>query len=78
MDCPFCYPDKENTLVILPESNVEFYLVSKTNDGTKKWYLCQNCDGVYCRDKLLKTWQISAETYTRFVDSGLMKDLLRE
>jgi len=74
MDCPFCCPEKENSLIPLPSDNKEFYLVEKTNDGTKKWFLCTECQGAFCRDKVRQMWQLSAETYTSFVERGLIKD----
>lgn len=76
MDCPFCYPDKEGSLTILPDSHPEHYLVEKTNDGTKKWYFCTECSGAFCRDKVKQVWQLSAETYTQFVQKGWIKDQL--
>lgn len=78
MDCPFCYPEKEGTLKILPDSNPEFYLVDLTNDGTKKWFVCSECEGVFCRDKVSQSWQLSAQTYTLFVEKGFIKDRLSE
>jgi hypothetical protein len=78
MDCPFCYPEREGSLVILPDTHQEFYLVEKTDDGTKKWFYCTNCKGVFCRDKVRQIWQLSAETYTEFVKRGFIKDQLQE
>jgi hypothetical protein len=49
----------------------------QTNDGTRKWYKCENCGSVFCLDKMTRRWQFSAETYTDLVEKGLLKDRLQ-
>lgn len=50
----------------------------KLNDGTKKWYRCRVCGGIFCLDKMSREWQFSAETYTELVEKGLIKDYLKD
>ena len=50
----------------------------KTNDGTKKWYRCVECNGIFCLDKMTRRWEFSAETYTELVQKGLLNDYLEE
>lgn len=69
--------DSESLLIMLPENHKEFYLARLTNDGTKKWYLCPKCEGVFCRDKVLGIWQLSPGTYTEFVKRGIIEDRLQ-
>lgn len=78
MDCPFCAPAYSGTLMRLPESHPEYNLSVISYDGTKNWYLCTQCEGVYCRDKLLKRWQVSPATYSSFVERGLISDKFEE
>jgi len=75
-NCPFCYPDTEETLIILPTTHKEFISCSLTEDGTRKWFLCNQCGGVFCRDKLTRKWQLSPITYDKFVNKGLVKNQL--
>ncbi len=76
LNCPLCYPDKENTMIVLPYGHKEYNLSVLTNDGTKKWFLCEECEGVYCLDKMKSKWQLSPATYTKFVELGLIEDRL--
>lgn len=76
LDCPFCFPNVERSLTILSSTNNEYYLAVKTMDGTKKWYVCSNCSGVFCRDKLRASWQLSPGTYLQFIEKGWIKDLI--
>ena len=47
-----------------------------TDDGTRKWYRCDNCESIFCLDKMTRRWKFSAETYTDLVEKGLLKDRL--
>lgn len=75
-NCPLCYPDYEDTLILLPETHEEFIRCHLTEDGTRKWFLCQECGGVFCRDKITRKWQLSPLTYDKFMKRGLVKDQL--
>ena len=48
----------------------------QTEDGTRKWFKCDKCGGVFCLDKMTRSWKFSAETYTDLVERGLLKDRL--
>lgn len=76
MNCPMCFPAEEDTLIPITEVNTEYYLSVLTKDGTKKWYTCTTCKGVFCRDKLLAIWQISPYTYDKLIESNSIKDIL--
>lgn len=76
LNCPLCYPEVEGSLVILPKTHPEYEMSQFTNDGTKKWYLCNECNCVFCKDKITSVWQYSADTYTRLVGEGSIKDKL--
>jgi hypothetical protein len=78
LDCPFCAPDLEKTLILLPTSNREYHTLVSLSDGTKKGFLCEACDGVFFYDKMTDTWQVSAMTYDKFVKEGKLKDQLNE
>ena len=78
VNCPYCYPNLENTLTVITEKYKEYYFYSISMDGTKKWYVCSGCGGVFCYDKVSARWQMSPKTYTEFVKKGLIKDLLNE
>lgn len=77
-NCPFCYPDVEASLELLAEDHPEFVSVNLANDGTKKWFSCKQCGGVFCLDRLSKRWQLSPKTYDRFVRDGLIKNKLSD
>ncbi len=77
-NCPFCYPEVENSLSILDPTNEEFYITMLTNDGTRKWFSCSNCNGVFCKDKLNGRWQLSPKTYDLFLKLGMIKNLLED
>lgn len=76
MNCPFCAPEIEDSLTALTKGNKEFYLFSATADGTRKWYQCSGCEGVFCKDKMSGNWLLSPGTYDLFVARGWMKDVL--
>jgi len=76
LDCPFCCPEVEKSMSVLEIGDQEYYLSVHTNDGTKKWYKCENCNGIFCRDKMKKIWQLSPKTYNNFLEKGWIKDLL--
>lgn len=76
LNCPLCFPDEEETMSVLKSGNKEYHLAVLTNDGTKKWFHCEKCDGVYCLDKMKSKWQLSPATYTKFTESGLIEDRL--
>lgn len=61
---------------VLKVGDSEHNLAIKTMDGTKKWYKCNSCEGVFCRDKLKGEWQLSPNTYVKFVEKGWIKDLI--
>ena len=78
IDCPFCSPVNENTLSRLPTDHAEYNLSVISYDGTKNWYICSVCKGVYCLDKMRGIWQLSPQTYTDFVKKKLIKDMLED
>jgi hypothetical protein len=78
LDCPFCSPVHEKTLTRLTQSHPEYYISVVTYDGTKNWYLCSECKGVFCLDKMRGIWQLSPQTYTDFVQKKLIKDMLED
>lgn len=78
LNCPFCFPEVEYTLGNLSKEHIDYYLVALLNDGTKKWYYCDSCNGAYCYDKISSQWQISPNTYIDFVNKGIIKDILNE
>lgn len=76
IDCPYCSPGVTQSLDILPTSNKEYQQTLLTMDGTKKWFYCNNCTGVYCFDKMRGIWQFSPDTYTKFLNEGKIIDRL--
>ena len=78
LDCPFCTPAYSGSLVRLPDNHPEYNLSVISYDGTKNWYLCSECGGVFCRDKIMKKWQLSPDTYTQFIKKGLIEDKLEK
>lgn len=70
--CPYC----EGGLELLPSSHPEFVQAQHTSDGTRKWFICKSCTGVWCYDKILKSWFMSPQTYTDFVEQGKIPDVL--
>lgn len=76
LDCPFCTPEVTGTLVCLSTSHPEYQLSLMTSDGTKKWFLCECCEGVFIRDKMTAKWQMSPATYDQFVKDGIIEDRL--
>lgn len=76
VDCPFCFPEVTASLTVLQLGDEEYNLSVKTNDGTKKWYKCSHCEGTFCRDKLRGVWQLSPNTYIKFIEKGWVKDLI--
>ena len=67
-----CEPDA----LMRPLGVEEYPPAGKTNDGTKKWYKCDHCNGIFCLDKMSRRWQFSAETYTELVQKGLLDNYL--
>lgn len=76
LNCPYCYPNSEGTLNILTESHADYCAYSHAADGTKKWFICGECGGIFCYDRVMARWQMSPKTYTEFVKKGFIKDLL--
>jgi hypothetical protein len=74
LSCPYCDGDLE----ILPGTHPEFASTQLTYDGTRKWFLCTKCEGVFCFDKLTRSWKISPATYTKFVQEGKIPDRLEQ
>jgi len=75
--CPYCPPDEEKALLErLAIGDEEYYDSLKTADGTRKWFKCPVCTGVYCRDKVKARWLYSPKTYDRFVKEGVIKNKL--
>ena len=72
LKCIYCDSD----LVVLPNDHKEFRSASLTYDGTRKWFLCKSCTGVFIYDKLTRSWKLSPSTYTRFVEEGKIPDKL--
>jgi len=72
LKCPYC----DNDLDLLPSTHPEYKSTLLTYDGTRKWFVCNTCEGVWCLDKITKSWKISPETYTRFVEEGKIPDRL--
>jgi len=60
-----------------PLGATEYLPAGKTDDGTKKWFKCERCGGIFCLDKMKRRWQFSAETYTELVQKGLLNDYLK-
>lgn len=75
LQCPNCGETDGGTLALLSTTSPEFS-ASQFSDGTKKWFECSKCGGVFVRDKLLGKWALSPKTYDRFVKEGLIKDQL--
>jgi hypothetical protein len=75
IECPICLQEE---LVPLGTNHQEYYLSVLTHDGTKKWYLCEGCNGIVCRDKMLGVWQVSPSTYDLLVSTGHLKDRLND
>lgn len=74
--CCYCGETKNGFLTVLSSDSPEFHLSLLTRDGTKKWYKCNSCKGVFCKDKLTGQWQLSPATYSTFVEKGYIKDQL--
>jgi len=70
--CKYC----EGDLDLLPTTHPEFAQTQLTFDGTRKWFVCTDCAGVWCYDKVQKTWLMSPQTYTDWVKQGKIPDLL--
>jgi len=71
-----CILQCEPGAYMVPLSIKEYAPAGKTDDGTKKWFKCGKCGGIYCLDKMTRTWQFAAETYTELVEKGLLNDYL--
>jgi hypothetical protein len=69
-----CYCDGE--LALLPSDHPEYTYTQLTADGTRKWFICKDCESVWCYDKLQKTWLMSPQTYTTLVNRKEIPDLL--
>ncbi len=78
LDCPFCSPEFSQTLSPLPREHPEHHIAALLRDGTKKFYHCSKCDGAFCRDKMTARWQLSPGTYARFVEEGIIADLVND
>lgn len=74
LECPVCL--EATGMGILSVSHPEFQMASFTNDGTKKWFFCPKCQGVFCRDKITARWQYSPKTYDLLVSRGQIEDKL--
>lgn len=72
LSCKYC----EGNLEILPTDHPEYSQTQLTFDGTRKWFLCHDCKGVWCYDKVQKTWLMSPQTYTNWVNEGKIPNLL--
>lgn len=72
VDCLYC----DNDLDLLPDTHPEYKTLLSTSDGTRKWYICNKCAGVFCKDKQTGAWYVSPETYDRFISEGKIKDRL--
>jgi hypothetical protein len=72
LGCIFC----GGGMQILPSTHKEFYTLNLSYDGTRRWFLCTKCEGVFGKDKVMNTWSISPDTYVRFVEEGKIKDKL--
>lgn len=64
-------------MIPLPADHEEYIQSRLTYDGTRKWFLCTECGGVFCKDKVTGKWNLSPKTYTRFVEEGTVEDLLK-
>jgi hypothetical protein len=65
-----------SNLELLSKDHKEYTLANLTYDGTRKWFLCSGCKGVFCRDKVTGRWGISPDTYARFLEEGVIEDIL--
>lgn len=74
LPCPTCLD--ESNLEFLSPNHPEYQMANFINDGTKKWYFCNKCGGVYCKDKMTSAWQYSPKTYDSFVEKGIIEDKL--
>ena len=74
MDLSCLYCDGE--LSILPTTHPEHASTRLTYDGTRKWFVCESCEAVWCFDKLTRSWKLSPATYTKFVAEGKIPDKL--
>ena len=75
--CPVCaIKEGESTLKELSPDNEEYQASLKTNDGTRKWYSCSQCNNNFCRDKIKGIWLYSPLTYIRLLESGFIEDKL--
>ena len=70
--CIYC----EGDLNLLPSSHEEYVYTQMTSDGTRKWYICESCESVWCYEKLQKTWKMSPKTYTKLVEEEKIPDKL--
>lgn len=76
LKCPICPPELESNLNLLPKTHPEYYQSLQTNDGTRKWFFCEKCDCVFCRDKVTATWQYSPKTYDTLLEKKLINNRL--
>jgi hypothetical protein len=74
LGCPLCDCD----LVILSESDPEYYRSLAIKDGNMKWFKCtgDNCKCVFVKDKQKGTWSYSPDTYTRLLKQEVIEDKL--
>lgn len=73
LTCLVCDGD----LAVLPDTHPEYSAFCITDDGTRKWFTCNDCQAVCIKDKVSGKWYLSAKTYDRLVASGEIKDRLK-
>lgn len=73
VSCIYCDGD----LNPLPESHQEYVQLYLTYDGTRRWFECENCEGVFAKDKVTGGWLLSPNTYSKFVEEGKIEDRLK-
>jgi len=74
LECLYC----NGGLELLPKDHPEAGRARITYDGTRKWFLCPDCKAVNIKDKVTGEWLLSPDTYARFVEKGLIKDVLED
>jgi hypothetical protein len=77
LHCPVCSIEEgKSTLETISINHEEYQLSLKTNDGTRKWYTCNQCQNTFCRDKIKGIWLYSPSTYIKLLNNGFIEDKL--
>ena len=74
--CPICSVEDNAKLSPIDQNHPEYQYTLKTDDSTKKWFICSKCGSTLCRDKIKSKWLMSAITYSKLLEEGVVEDRL--